>query len=259
MSGNIVTYHCITRLLFRIQVMQTMNKTTKYEILAFAAVSALVFTLLPYVMADEGTPAMWGDGAKHPMGHNGHMGDRAITVDGFVGSIQIPETVDNTTHDTLKSQVTVSLSQAVSIAENNGFVDAMRANMGIVKDSDGNKYLAWTVSSITKDATTNAVTENIFVVDAGNEANFASTTKTFDHSKWSEKMSGDNTARFEQFKQKFSEPTGNADVDAARAQFLDLKQQLHDAIKNGDTATAQDIKKQLQELRPSLFLKTPEL
>ena len=236
-----------------------MNTTAKYEILAFAAVSALVFTLLPYVMADEGTPAMWGNGAKHPMGPNGHMGDRVITVDGFVGTIQIPETVDNTTHDALKSQVTVSLAQAVSTAENNGFADAMRAGIGIVKNSDGNKYLAWTISSITKDATTNTATENIFVVDAGNAEKFASTIKTFDHSKMGEKMSGDNTTRFEQFKQKFSEPTGNADVDTARVQFLDLKQQLHDAINNGDTATAQDIKKQLQELRPSLFVKIPEL
>jgi hypothetical protein len=74
--------------------------------------------------------------------------------------------------------------------------------------------------------------------------------ETSDHPK----MSGDNTVRFEQFKQKFLEPTGDTAVDAARANFVDLKQQLHDAIQKGDTASVQAIKKQLDDLRPSLHL-----
>jgi len=59
--------------------------------------------------------------------------------------------------------------------------------------------------------------------------------------------------KFEKFQQKFSEPTGDVEVDAAHAQFLDLMQQLRDAYKNGDTDTAQSIKDQLHELKSSFL------
>jgi hypothetical protein len=228
-----------------------MNTKTKYMIPVFAAVFALVFAFAPLVMADGGAP--WGDGAKHH-GPKGHMENHAIQIDGFAGAIKIPDEMTPETHDSLKSQVDVTLGQAVSVAENNGFTDAMRAGIGIIQNESGDKYLVWTITSITKGTENNTITANIFVVDAGDAANFATTSKTFDHSQMKERMHGDKAAMFEKFKQKFSEPTGNADVDAARAQFLDLKQQLRDAIKNGDTDTAQSIKKQLEELRPSLFL-----
>ncbi|MCE9651772.1 MAG: hypothetical protein K8Q89_01730 [Nitrosarchaeum sp.] len=249
-----------------------MNTKVKYMIPAFAAVFALVFALSPYVMADNGAPAMWGNGAKH-MGHEGPMGGHVVTVDGFVGKIAIPETVDKNTHDSLKSQVSVTLGQAVSAAEAKGVTNAERASIGVVQNQEGSKYLAWIITSTERDVTTGIITTNIIVVDAGDATHSDSTTKTFDlstmkdkmqngtfdHSKWSDKMTGDNAARFEQFKQKFSQPTGDQTVDAARAHFLDLKQKLHDAIQNGDTTTAQDIKKQLNDLRPSLHfgMKSP--
>ena len=237
-----------------------MNTKTKYMIPAFAAVFALVFAFAPYVMADNGAPAMWVNGAKHM----GPMGDHAVTVDGFIGKISIPETVDHTTIDSLKSQVSVTLGQAVSAAEPK-VPNAQKANLGVVQNQEGNKYLAWIITSTQRDATTGIITATIVVVDAADATHSDSTTKSFDPSTMKEKMrgdestdhpkmSGDNPARFEQFKQKFLEPTGDAAVDAARSQFVDLKQQLHDAIQKGDTASAQSIKKQLEELRPSLHL-----
>lgn len=239
-----------------------MNTKTKYMIPAFAAVFALVFAFAPYVMADSGAPAMWGDGAKHMMGHRGNHG---VMVDGFVGAIPIPETMTKDSHDSLKSQVSVTLGQAVSAAEAKGVTDAQNASLGVVQNKEGNKYLAWIITSTQRDATTGIITANIIVVDAGDAKHSDSTTKTFDPSVMKEKMrgdetsdhpkmSGDNTARFEQFKQKFLEPTGDATVDAARAHFIDLKQQLHDAIQKGDTVSAQSIKKQLEELKPSLHI-----
>jgi len=253
-------------------VKQAMNTKVKYMIPAFAVVFALVFALSPYVMADNGASAMWGNGAKH-MERDGPIGSHAVKVDGFVGSIPIPETLDKTTHDSLKSQVSVTLGQAVAEADAKGFTNAQRANIGVVQNQNGDKYLAWIITSSESDATTGIITTNIFVVDAGdvNHSDKATTTfdpstmkdkmqnGTFDHSKWGDKMTGDNTARFEQFKQKFLEPTGDAAVDAARKQFVELKQQLHDAIQKGDTATAQDIKKQLNDLKPSLHfgMKSP--
>ena len=234
-----------------------MNTKTKYMIPAFAAVFALVFTFAPYVMADGGAPAMWGDSTKHSMEHKGPMGPHAITIEGFTGTIQIPKEMTMETHDSLKSQVKVSLSQAVSIAEANGFTDAMMASIGVVDNGADNKYLVWTITSMNKDAESKTMTANIFVVDAGNPANFVTTTKTFDHPKMCEGMHWDKTAS-ENFHQKFSESTGNADVDAARAHFLDLMQQLRDAYKNGDTNAAQAIKDQLHDLKQTfLDMKSP--
>jgi len=225
-----------------------MNTKTKYMIPAFAAVFALMFVVAtPYVMADSADKAKWTGVKDMKRGHH------AILVEGFTGTIQIPEEMTKETHDALKSQITVSLGQAVSIAESNGVTDAMKAGIGIAKDGEGNKYVVWTIVSKNKDVESETMTKNIFVVDAGDATNFTTVTKTFDHSKMKEKMHGDKMEKYEKFQQKFSEPTGNADIDAARAHFLDLTQQLRDAIKNGDTETAQSLKKQLEELRPSFL------
>ena len=230
----------------------SMNSKTKYMIPAFAVIFALMFAVaIPTVMAEGGDYAKWGGDKHFKKGHHGFM---AIPVEGFVGSIQVPEEKNSETHEALKSQITVSLGQAVSVAESNGVTDAMKASIGIAKDDEGNKYVVWTIASMDKDSESNTMTVNIFVVDAGDATNFTQVSKTFDHTKMMEKIHGDKTAKFEKFQQKFSEPTGDAEVDAARAQFLDLMQQLRDAYKNGDIDTAQSIKDQLKELKDSVFL-----
>jgi len=231
-----------------------MDSKTKYMIPAFVAVFALMFAFTPFVMAQEDGEhteekhAKWG-GEKYSK--QGNHGKKAILVEEFTGTIQIPEEMTKETHDELKDQITVSLGQAVSVAESNRVTDAMKASIGIAKDGEGNKYVVWIIVSIDKDSESETVTKNIFVVDAGDAANFTTVTKSFDHSEMKEGMHGDKTAKFEKFQQKFSESTG--DVDAARAQFLDLMQQLRDAYENGDTETAQSIKDQLHELK-QIFL-----
>lgn len=228
-----------------------MNSKTKYMIPAFAAVFALMFAVaIPTVMAEGGDYAKWG-GDKHHMKGHGH---KAILVEEFTGSIAIPAEMTKKTFGELKDQVTVSLSQAVSVAESNGVTDAMKASIGIAKDGEDNKFVVWTVSSMSKDSESDTMTANIFVVDAGDKTNFTSITKTFDHSKMTERMHGDMSAKFEKLQQKFAEPTGDADVDAARAQFLDLSQQLRDAHTNEDTEAAKSIKDQLKELKQTGFL-----
>ena len=223
----------------------SMNTKTKYMIPVFAAVFALMFVIAtPYVMAEGADHAKWAGEKDQKRGHH------VILVEGFTGTIQIPEEMTKETHDELKNQITVSLGQAVSIAESNGVTDAMKASIGIAENGEGNKYVVWTIASMNKDTESETMTANIFVVDAGDATNFTTFTKTFDHSEMEGKMYG---GKMEKFQQKFSEPTGNADVDAARAHFLDLTQQLRDAIKNGDAETAQSLKKQLEEIRPSFL------
>jgi hypothetical protein len=64
---------------------------------------------------------------------------------------------------------------------------------------------------------------------------------------------GDKTVKFGKFQYTFSESTGDADIDVTRTHFLDLTQQLRDALKNGDTETAQLLKKQLENLKTSFL------
>ena len=225
-----------------------MNSKTKYMIPVFAAVFALMFVAaLPNAIAEGGDYAKMGGDKHHKKGH----GHKAILVEGFTGKIVVPEEMTKETHGELKSQVTVSLGQAVSVAEANGVTDAMKASIGIAKDGQDNKYVVWKIISVDRDEESQTKTKNIFVVDAGDSTNFTSISKTIDHSK----MKSDKIdKKIEKFQQKFTEPTGNADVDSARAQFLDLMQQLRDAYTNGDSETAKSIKEQLKELKQTVFL-----
>ncbi len=69
-----------------------MNRKTKFLIPTFAAVFALVFVFVtPYVMAEGDYEGHSKWGAKH-QGMN-----KAVTVDGFMGSIPIPEDFDKET------------------------------------------------------------------------------------------------------------------------------------------------------------------
>ena len=219
----------------------------------FAAVFAMIFVVSsPYVMADDangtwggkhfkGANEQWG-GDRH-MGPKGPMGPHAITIDGFSGSIAIPQDITKDTRDSLKDQVVVTLLQAVNIASDNGFVDGMSANLGVVDDGAGNKYLVWTITSIDRDAETGAVTCNVFVVDARDPTKFAQTTQTFDHP-----MKGDGQGPKVKGFQKFAD---NLDPET-QAKFQDLMDQLRQAHQNGDTETAKNLKDQVHQLLQSL-------
>lgn len=248
----------------------SMNSKTKYMIPAFAAVFALMFTFAtPYVMAEPGDRDAWKDGAKwsdEKYSKKGHHGHKAILVEGFVGTIPIPEEKNEETHELLKSQVTVSLGQAVDVAESNGFTDAMKASIGIAKDGEGNKYVVWTIASMDKDSESETMTANIFVVDAGDAANFTQVTKTFDHSKMEGKMHsnyGADGAKFsdperlenkiQKIEQKINEGAGDSESDQRKVEFIYLLRQLQTAITNGDDAQADSLREQLKELRNQMI------
>jgi len=83
--------------------------TSKYVLPAFVAAFALAFLVAtPFVLAESGYGMHSYDGAKS---HKGHW---AIQVQGFEGSIPIPEEMDRESHKALKDQVTISLSDAAA-------------------------------------------------------------------------------------------------------------------------------------------------
>ena len=246
-----------------------MNQNSKYLIPAFAAIFALAFVFAPAVMADDletdddaydhdgenhftGDHGKWDEKSHH--GPKGMMGPHVITIDGFSGAVALPQEMTKESHDALKDAITVTLSQAASIAEENGLTDSMMAHIGVVDDGEGNKYLAWIVSSMNKDDDTSTMTANIFVVDAGNASNFAQTSNTFDHFMMKDRMHGDK-AKFENHSQK-----SDTKFSETKTQFHDLIKQLRDAYKSGDSDAAQSIKDQLNELKQSFIsMKNSEL
>jgi len=181
-----------------------MNRKTKFLIPTFAAVFALAFVFVtPYVMAEGDYEGHSKWGAKH-QGMN-----KAVTVDGFTGSIPIPEDFDKETMKALKEKVSVTLIDAATAAEDNGLSDVMKASIGMVKNENGDKYVAWILAGMSIEDDT--ITKNIFVVDAGNAENTGSITKSFDlsnieemKSQWKDhksSFSGDHEAMKEKFRE----------------------------------------------------------
>lgn len=207
---NLVTYLRITIPFIANKIFSSMNTKTKYLIPAFAAVFALLFVFAaPSARADDQSTAN-PDETHHwdSMGHKGPMGSHFVTADGFTGSIQLPDTFDKATQNTLKDQVSVSLFQAASTAQENGLTNANSAQLGCVQNDQGNKYLAWIISDTEEDS--GIITVNTLVVDAGNSSNFVTLSNTFDPATMTGHVHGDGTQKFEGFHQNSTESDNNA-------------------------------------------------
>lgn len=214
-----------------------MNTKTKYLIPAIAAIFALTLVFAtPYVIAEEGdiTHAKWG--AKHFEMHH------SLVVEGFVGAIPLPEEFSKESMQTLKNDVTVTLSQALGAAEaaeDFNADDVMKASIGIVQGQDDKKFVTWTLASMNMDAQT--ATATIFVVDAGNKDNTATVQKEFDPTMKDRKMS-------------YMHGKANLqDLDEdTKAELKSAFQSLKDARASGDQAQIDTAKANLKSLFESI-------
>jgi len=218
-----------------------MNRKTTYLIPAFAAIFALMFVFAsPLAMAEPGEDMLgkWTGQKQHKM-------YKVIEVEEFVGSIQITEDSDK---QALKDQVTVSLSEAAD------GLDVMGGHIGVVVNENGYKSLAWTLKSIQRDSESETVIATIYVVDAGDADNTAIITKEFDHSNWNEKFNQDGDRHVDITKklERLSQPTGDADVDAVRAIFVEKLQELKASLESGDSERASELREGLKDLRSEL-------
>ena len=218
-----------------------MNRKTRYLIPAFAAVFALMFAFAsPLAMAELGEDMhdKWA-GQKH------HKMHKVVQVEDFVGSIQITEDSDK---QALKDQVTVSLSEAAD------GLDVMGGHIGVAVNDNGDRFLVWALKSIEKDSESETVTATIYVVDAGDSDNTTTITKEIDRSEKDGKFNhyGDKRADLAKKLERLSQPTGDADVDAARATFVEKMQELKTALENGDSERASELREDLKDLRSEL-------
>ena len=218
-----------------------MNAKTAYLIPAFAAVLALAFSVAP-AMAEYGKDAHDRSmGYDHKgMGHDHKMMHHHVKVEGFTGSIQVTEDSDK---HALKDQVTVSLSEAAS------GLDVMGGHIGIVENENKETFVVWILKSVQMDRESGSMTVTIHVVDAADAANTATVTKEPDH--YADKADRLDK-KIDRLEAKFSEPSGRADVDAARATFLEKLQEMRDAIESGDSQRADELRKELKDLRDHL-------
>jgi len=224
-----------------------MNRKTTYLIPAFATVFALMFVFAPSLaLAESGN-----DMQSKWTGQKNYKMHKVLEVEGFVGSIQITEDVDR---QTLKDQVSVSLSEAAD------GLDVMGGQIGVVTNENGDKFLVWTLKSIEKDSESETATVTIYVVDAADAGNTATITKEIDHSERDGKFNhyeertrdGDRSADKTERLQKFAEPTGDADIDAARSTFVEKMQELRTALESGDSERASELRDELNDLRSEL-------
>ena len=218
-----------------------MNRKTTYLLPTFAAVFTLMFAFAsPLAMAES------SDGMHDKLiGQKQHKMHKIIEVEEFVGSIQITEDTDR---QTLKDQVTVSLSEAAD------GLDVMGGHIGVVINQNGDKFLVWTLKSIEKNSESETAVATIYVVDVGNADNTTTITKEFDRSNWIGKFNQNNGGHADITKklERLSQPTGDADVDAARSTFVEKLQDLKTALESGDFEGASELRDELKDLRSGL-------
>ena len=226
-----------------------MKTARKYLIPAFVAAFALMFAVAtPFVMAE------YGDGyAKY------HKKSWAVQVSNdFVGTIPITE---DSTHQSLKDQITITLSEAAS-----KYPDAKKAKLGIAVNDNG-KYVVWKVIEMTMDSETNTKSMMIHVIDARADTLDAAATedvqKEFDHStKYTRhgdyKMSGHKMHGY------YADMTPE-ELEAKRAQhkemkeaFSTLSEEEQTAIKSHFHSMMTDNADMSQEDREAKFAKLKE-
>ena len=218
-----------------------MTTKTQYLLPAFVAIFALMFVVAtPYVAADEDDKRFAQQNGKK------HM---PIQVEGFDGSIQITE---DSNRQEIKSQITVSLSEAAA------GLDVHKAHLGVVVNENDDKFLVWILANVEKDAESETAIATIYVVDAGDLSNTATITKEIDLSEKTRDgkrtRDGDGMAnKIERLEERFSEPTGNEELDDLQTQFLEKIRELKEAHEEGDSDKVQELRKELKDLREQLI------
>ncbi len=218
-----------------------MTTKTHYLLPAFVAIFALMFVAAtPYVAANE------DDSRFAQLNGKKHM---PIQVEGFDGSIQITD--DSDRHE-IKSQITVSLSDA------SAGLAVHKAHLGVVVNENDDKFLVWILANVEKDVESETAIATINVVDAGDLSNTATITKEIDLSEKTRDgkrtRDGDGMAnKIERLEERFSEPTGNEELDDLQTQFLEKIRELKEAHEEGDSDKVQELRKELKDLREQLI------
>ena len=128
----------------------------------------------------------------------------------------------------------------------------MGGHIGTVVNENGDKFLSWILKSIEKDSESETATATIYVVDAVDPNNITTVTKEIDRSERDGNHNGNKRANIDEKLERLSQPTGEADVDAARATFVEKLQELKASLESGDSERASELRDELKDLRSGL-------
>lgn len=205
---------------------------------AFVAIFALMFVATPYVAAEDDRSLAQHHGEKM---YKKHM---PIHVEDFEGSIKITEDSDR---QELKDQVTVSLSEA---AEG---LDVYKASLGAVINEDDEKFLVWVLANFEKDAESGIVTATIYIVDAGDSSNTTQITREIERSEEGRNHSPRSLEdKLERLEEKFSEPTGDEEIDELGSQLVEKIGEIKEAHEEGDSDRVQELRQEIKDLLQQL-------
>jgi len=228
-----------------------MKTARKYLIPAFVASFALMFAVAtPFVMAD------YGDGYATHDGANYHKKHWTVQVsNAFVGNIPITE---DSTHQSLKDQITITLSEAAS-----KYPDAKKAKLGIAINENG-RYVVWKIIEMTMDSGSDTKSMIIHVIDAGADSIDVAATedvqKEFDHSMKSTrhgdyKMSGHKMHGYYADLTPEEREVKRAQYKEMKEAFSSLSEEEQTAIKSHFHSMKRDSADMTQEDRETKFAK----
>ena len=213
-----------------------MTTKTRYLLPAFVAIFALMFvTAIPYVAAED---------TERPFAHHYGKKHMPIQVEGFEGSIPITEDSDR---QELKSQITVSLSEAAEGLE------VYKAHLGAVVNENDDKFLVWILANFEKNSESGIVTATIYIVDAGDSSNTTQITREINRSEDDRDYSPRGLAdKLERLEEKFSEPSGNEELDELGDQLVEKIGELKEAHEEGDSDKVQELREEMKNLMQQL-------
>lgn len=204
--------------------------TTKIQIASIIALMAVIMVSVPAVMAE--------------MDQRNNSQKVILEVGDFVGSIPL---LEDATRAETHSLVTVGITTAVAL-----YPDVQSAKLGHVINEDGDKYLVWILFEKEFDVEGQIATKTTYIIDAADSSNTTTFTKEFDASQTDQRNSSNLDERIERLIHSSSTQSGNSDRDALKIEFLQILEELRDAIADGDTDTANGLREQLHILREQL-------
>ena len=167
-----------------------------------------------------------------------------ILVEGFEGSIQITE---DSNRGELKDQVTVSLSEAADGLE------VYKASLGAVINENDDKFLVWVLVNVEKDEESGTAIATIYIVDAADSTNTAQITREVNHSPNDRPHILQRLVNnIDKIEERFSEPTGNDELDELRAEMIEKIRELGEAHETGDSDQVQELLQEIKDLRQQI-------
>lgn len=204
-----------------------MNEKTRRIVPAAIIVFAVsVAVAVPYVTADSGMYEISG------------YDPAVMMIEGFEGAVPLPDDMSGDT--ILREHVTVSLAEAATGR------DVIQGGIDIVANERGDMFLVWYLVPADESSM-------LYIVDAGDIDNTVHLARDFGmYDDATSVPEGGERAMVEAMaalvEEELSVLTGDAEIDAARAEYLTVFKEVREAYDNGNYDRVYELGRQLDRL-----------